>query len=110
MKTDETRKIYLDCNYMTSAEKAHRYLKEQMDFPDYYGENLDALYDMLTETGDKTFIRIDNGFAMEESKDGYGKKILNVFRLASSENDNLKVMIFDAADDENRTYRIKEDK
>ena len=34
---------------MTSREKAHQYLAEMLDLPEYYGGNLDALYDVLTE-------------------------------------------------------------
>lgn len=30
-------------------EGKHEYLKKLFDFPDYYGENLDAFYDCLSE-------------------------------------------------------------
>ena len=30
-------------------EKGHDYLMEALNLPDYYGKNLDALYDCLTE-------------------------------------------------------------
>ncbi len=43
------RKIYLDGERMQQAEVAHRYLAAMLAFPDYYGENADALYDCLTE-------------------------------------------------------------
>ena len=36
-------RIVLDALYMDEKETAHRYLKEKMQFPDYYGGNLDCL-------------------------------------------------------------------
>ncbi len=32
--------------------EAHKYLREALNFPEYYGENLDALHDCLTELDD----------------------------------------------------------
>ena len=42
------RLLQLDMNKMRSEEEVHNFLMEQLQFPDYYGKNLDALYDMLT--------------------------------------------------------------
>lgn len=42
------RKI-LDAACMETEAEAHRYMKKVLQFPDYYGENLDALYDCLNE-------------------------------------------------------------
>lgn len=47
------KNIVLDLRNFEEKVSLHRYLKEQMDFPFYYGANLDALHDMLTsETQD----------------------------------------------------------
>lgn len=43
------RLLLLDMNEMSSEETVHNYLMEQLAFPDYYGKNLDALSDMLTD-------------------------------------------------------------
>ena len=42
-------KVKLDTYQMIDREDAHEYLKNKFQFPDYYGRNLDALYDLLTE-------------------------------------------------------------
>ena len=60
-------------------EDGHNYLKEVLNFPDYYGKNLDALYDCLTETGIETEIKLIN-------KDFVSKNMLNTFIDASDEN------------------------
>ena len=52
-----------------SREEVHSYLKEKFAFPEYYGKNLDALYDCLTDIGRPTavgiFISETNHFAEE---------------------------------------------
>lgn len=50
--------IELDGNII--KEKSHDYLKEVFDFPDYYGKNLDALYDCLTDIGVEMEIHLVN--------------------------------------------------
>lgn len=41
--------IRIDFREFDTKKELHLYLKEQCQFPDYYGCNLDALYDCLTE-------------------------------------------------------------
>lgn len=43
------RLLLLDMNEMENEEAVHNYLMEQLEFPEYYGKNLDALSDMLTD-------------------------------------------------------------
>ena len=62
----------------------HDYLKEALNFPDYYGKNLDALYDCLTEMS----CEIDLINCEEVDKE-----ILDTFRDAASENELLKLNI-----------------
>ena len=43
------RKVVLNFDGMNSKEEIQEYLAEQMEFPFYYGKNLDALHDCLTD-------------------------------------------------------------
>ena len=60
----------------------HDYLKDVLNFPDYYGKNLDALYDCLCEIGVETEITLING-------DGVSKDLIDTFRDAACENELL---------------------
>ena len=62
----------------------HDYLKDALDFPDYYGKNLDALYDCLTEISCE--IELINSEEVDED-------ILDTFRDAAGENSLLKLKI-----------------
>ena len=79
-------KYILDGKKMTSKEETHAYLKEIFGFPDYYGNNLDALYDCLTEMGQMEVVFI-NGADMIAALEKYSEKLLKVFAKA----DNVKV-------------------
>lgn len=40
--------IILDGKKFTSVDRLHEILQIKLDFPDYYGKNLNALWDCLT--------------------------------------------------------------
>ncbi len=41
--------MIIDCALLSDAAALHRALAEALAFPDWYGNNLDALYDCLTD-------------------------------------------------------------
>ncbi len=41
--------IFIDCCPVSDPASMHDALAHAMDFPEYYGKNLDALYDCLTD-------------------------------------------------------------
>ena len=41
-------KVKLNGNKMKSKEEAHLYIKKKLKHPEYYGNNLDALWDTLS--------------------------------------------------------------
>ncbi len=44
--------VFLDGNKILSNADLHRVFAETLDFPEYYGSNLDALHDCLSEVSD----------------------------------------------------------
>lgn len=75
-------KMQLDGKLIKSD--GHDYIKEALNFPDYYGKNLDALYDCLTE--------IDCEIELINSEE-VSDDILDTFKDAADENDFLKFTI-----------------
>lgn len=65
--------VVLDAEKMTEKQEAHAYLKEKLDLPDYYGNNLDALHDCLEEMKDVQLVILNEANAGE-----YYKKIKRV--------------------------------
>lgn len=85
--------IKLALPYFKTKEDAHSYLKKKLAFPDYYGNNLDALYDCLTDIYDKQTIMIPKEITSPRYLGNYGKQILLVFQEAAKENPHLQVFI-----------------
>lgn len=70
-------KYVLDGKKMVSKEAAHAYLKETFGFPEYYGKNLDALHDCLTEMDDLE-VEFLNADDMLEALGRYGELLMQV--------------------------------
>ncbi len=77
--------ILLDGRKMTSRDKMYDYLEETMRFPDYFGHNLDALNDCLSELGEDVVIVLYNTADMQESLGRYADRVLSVMGTAAEE-------------------------
>ena len=82
------KRIELDGALLLTKEQAHPYLKRILDLPEYYGGNLDALHDCLTELSDVTLVLHDTQ-AMRESS--YGARVLSVLEDAARESPSLRL-------------------
>lgn len=88
----------LDGRALSEKEAAHRYLKEQLGFPDYYGMNLDALYDLLTERTGETLLWVSHADAVHPA-------IAGVLEDAMEENPRLTVLYESNDEDGDEAYR-----
>ena len=68
--------IVLEGEKMLSRREAHEHLAQQLALPDYYGRNLDALYDVLTEREGPTRIIIRHGNTLLSWLGDYGKALI----------------------------------
>lgn len=86
------RRIKLNGKMMTSIEETHEYLQEVLHLPDYYGKNLDALWDILSYTSIPTEIIIINPTCMYKNLGQYGYDLAEVFNELDAEGGNIKVI------------------
>lgn len=71
--------IILDGKRMGDRDALHAELKEKLALPEYYGGNLDALNDCLSERREKELIVIRDFSDFAEECGPYGLRLLRVF-------------------------------
>ena len=81
-------KIILDGAKMTDKTAAHEHIAETMVFPQWYGNNLDALWDMLSER-DEADIELTDTAAVLNGLGTYGCRLLSCFFDAAAENPRI---------------------
>ena len=86
------RKIQLDIRHIHTVEALHIYLQYMLDFPAYYGRNLDALYDMLCQESEPTQIEVLYASDDENNMKAYYPKLMRVLRDAACENGRLQIL------------------
>ena len=74
-----------------SIREVHEYLAEELEFPPYYGKNLDALYDVLTELPDEVHFIMDFSDMEDDELLDRLQRMLEVIRDAARYNDMLSV-------------------
>jgi len=84
--------VILDGRLMSDRSVIHDYLKQQLALPDYYGRNLDALYDLLTDRKDPLTVTIQHTAELANALGGYGVSLLVTFREAAEENPKLELI------------------
>lgn len=73
-----------------SKKDFHDYMKKEMNFPDYYGSNLSALYDVLTDLCDDTRIVLELCETEDEEMLEFLEKVAEVITDAAEENTYLE--------------------
>lgn len=83
--------VKLDGSLMTDRNELHDYLKLQLELPEYYGKNLDALYDLLTERLIPVKIEFLNFNEAEISLGNYARSLADTLRDAAEDNPFLEI-------------------
>ena len=86
------RTVVLDGNEILDKAQLHDELKAGLELPEWYGKNLDALYDCLTDISELTELRVMSLGALEEHLGNYAGRLEQVLKLAARENDSLRLI------------------
>tara|TARA_R110000868_G_C10631818_1_gene743247 strand:- start:405 stop:695 length:291 start_codon:yes stop_codon:yes gene_type:complete len=85
---------------LTDWNSFHSEFKSELNFPDYYGENMDAWIDCVDELTEKpTLLQIENGKFLKENKPELLNAILecgafvNYRKIEKGENPNLIIAV-----------------
>ena len=89
-------RLVLDGAQIPDRAALHHALAEGLRLPEWYGGNLDALYDCLTEIAQPTEIEIGNMRALEAALGGYALAFGRALSDAEGENANLRVILREA--------------
>lgn len=84
--------LILDGKEMTTIDKLHDEIEKKLDVPGYYGRNLDALYDVLTDMAECAIV-LKNAEIMENCCGEYAKKVIKVIKDAEAQNSSMAFRI-----------------
>lgn len=87
------KEIKIDCSTIDTKADFHAALAFNLSFPDYYGNNLDALYDCLEEIGEDTRLILRDWHHAEYRLGDYSGKAVYVFHCAVRDNPHLTVLL-----------------
>jgi len=83
--------VTIDCSQIHSRESLHRTFSKALSFPDWYGNNLDALHDCLS--GMTGTIRLENWEEAESALGKYGTAAKKAIVRAGFENKELDIIL-----------------
>ncbi len=86
--------FYIDLRSIATKEELHELLAKELPLPDYYGRNLDALYDILTECGEGWNLIFYNVSSVDQQLSDYIGRLKKMAEHASKETDGLKIRFF----------------
>ena len=82
----------IDCGDIKKQSEFYDIIAERLDFPDYYGKNLDALYDVMCELPPVTLV-LKRVKRFKKHLGGRADLILVVLGEATEYNDSLVIEI-----------------
>lgn len=93
------RKITIDGEVLKTRNSIHQHLKTDLGFPDYYGMNLDALYDVLITEERETEICIANEDKLTSNIGEYWNRLSDTLTDISLQNKKITISMVPSVND-----------
>ncbi len=87
----DTLILNIDGALIGNRDELHNTIAWQLQFPDYYGRNLDALWDLLSAWSTPLTIELTNAEVLLQHLGDYGESVLQLFQEAAEENDRITI-------------------
>lgn len=84
-------RITIDCTLIHTQADLHAALAQALDFPAWYGGNLDALHDLLTAITAETALMLRDWPEAEAALGPYGSRVEKVLAVSALENPSLTI-------------------
>ena len=81
--------IILDGRNLTDRASVHDFFATALQLPDYYGRNLDALYDLLSAWPERVAIKVIYPDSMVENLGKYSNALLKTLQDAAESNPKI---------------------
>ena len=84
-------RIIIECSAIQNRADLHAALAGALNFPEWYGGNLDALHDLLTAIGTDTNLQLHDWPSAEAALGPYGPRVEKVLAIAALKNPKLTI-------------------
>lgn len=85
------KEVIINAEEIFSISDIHKQLAEELGFPEYYGKNLDALYDCMTDITEEVTVTVIGRSELNETLGIGFKKLMGVLNDAAEENGSITV-------------------
>ncbi len=89
------KQVHLTLENLKDKKTMSETMRLSFDLPEYFGGNLDALADVLSEITQETVFELDITDLERFSEDGYAQKALKVISRICEENPHLHLYLTD---------------
>lgn len=96
--------IVLDGEEITDREHLHKIFRDALKLEDFYGCNLDALYDVLSTYSERIEISIYNLETLFYKMPFYGERIIEMLKVAAEENESYIIIKMEGEEPEEELW------